>query len=81
VEEILAETCSNTLSDGRSDVLSESGGGGGGGDENYGDVEPKTARKIKETVHHLFSDSESGSAKQQDSNDKNEIYSATVSAT
>jgi hypothetical protein len=77
VEEILAETCSNTLSDGRSDMLSESGGG----DENYGDVEPKTARKIKETVHHLFSDSESGSAKQQDSNDKNEIYSATVSAT
>jgi len=44
--------------------------------ESYSDFEPEIARKIKKTVRHLSSDSESGSAEKQDSDDKSEIYAA-----
>jgi hypothetical protein len=60
------------LSDGPSDVLSESDDDVE--NESYSDFEPEIARKIKKTVCHLSSDSESQSAKLQDSNEKSEIY-------
>jgi hypothetical protein len=68
-EEILTETCFDMLSDGPSDVLSESDDDDVE-NESYGDFEPEIARKIKKTVCHLSSDS----AKLQDSNEKSEIY-------
>jgi hypothetical protein len=46
VEEILAETCADTLSDGSSNVLSDDDDS-----ESYSDFEPEIARKIKTTVH------------------------------
>jgi hypothetical protein len=59
----LAKTCDDTLSDGPSDELSESDRDDNVDNENYSDFEPDVARKL----HRLSSDSESGSAKQQDS--------------
>jgi hypothetical protein len=65
----------DTLSDGPSDVLSES-------DDDYDDdvdnksysgFEPEIARKMK-NVCHLAGDSESGSIKKQDNDDRSEIY-------
>jgi hypothetical protein len=56
-EEILAETYTGTLCDGRSDVLNVSGDDDNVGNESYGDCGPKTARKIKKTVHHLSTES------------------------
>jgi hypothetical protein len=65
VEEILAETCTDTLSRGLSNVLSESDDD----DENesYNDFEPDIAKKLK---------TERGSSEKQDSDNKNEIYAA-----
>jgi hypothetical protein len=44
--------------------------------ESYSDFEPEIARKIQKIVCHLSSDSESGSAEQQVSDDKSYMYSA-----
>jgi hypothetical protein len=60
-EEILAATCIDTLSDGPSDVLSESDDDDNVDKESYSDFEPEIASKIK--LCHLSSDSESGIAK------------------
>jgi hypothetical protein len=57
-------------------VLSESDDDDNVNNESYSDFEPERARKIKKIVHHLSSDSESGSAEKQDSDDKSEIYAA-----
>jgi hypothetical protein len=65
-EESLAETCNGTVSDGPSDVLSV----GDEDDDTYSNFGPETARKIKKNVHHLSSDTESRSAKQQGSDNK-----------
>jgi hypothetical protein len=70
----------SVLSDGPSDVLSECD------DDNvdsksYTDFESEIARKIKKTVHHLHTDSESGSAKKQDSDDKSMIYATEGTVT
>jgi hypothetical protein len=66
VEEILDETCTRTFHGSNDDDA----------DNESCDLEPEIARKINKTVCHLSSDSESGSAKQQDSSDKNDIYAA-----
>jgi hypothetical protein len=71
-EQILTKTCADAVSDGPRDVLSEND------DDNienkgYSDFEPKIARKINCT---MSSDSESGSAKQEDSNGKSDIFFA-----
>jgi hypothetical protein len=63
----LAKICTDILSDGASDVLSGSDSGGCDDDddvnnENYSDFKPEIARKMKETVRNLSSESESGSA-------------------
>jgi hypothetical protein len=60
VEEILAETCTDTLSGGPRDVLSESDDDNDDDNESYSDFEPGIARKMKRTAHHLSSDSEVG---------------------
>lgn len=44
--------------------------------ESDRDFGPEIARKVKETVRYLCSDLESWSAKQQDSDDKSDIYTA-----
>jgi hypothetical protein len=76
-EEILSETCADTLSDVPSDTFSDSDGEDDNVDnESDSDVEPETARKIKKTVRHLSSDSESGSVEQRDSSDVSDIYAS-----
>lgn len=65
MEKILVETCDHTLPDVSSAALS------GNNYENVdneseSDSGPEIARKTKKTVIHLPSDSESGTAKQQD---------------
>jgi hypothetical protein len=39
-----------------------------------GDFEPEIVRKIKKTVHHLSSDSESKCVKKYDSDNKSEVH-------
>jgi hypothetical protein len=56
----LAETCTDTLSDGPTDNNDDNVD-----IESYSDVESEIAVKIKTTVHHLSSESESGSAEKQ----------------
>jgi hypothetical protein len=59
------------------DVLSASNDDDQNADiESCSDIEPETTRKIKTTGCHLSTDSESGSAEKQDSDDKSEIYAA-----
>jgi hypothetical protein len=81
-EEILAESCADTLSDGPSDVLSESDDDYDDDDvdvdvdvdnKSYSGFEPEIARKMK-NVCHLAGYSESGSIKKQDNDDRSEIY-------
>jgi hypothetical protein len=56
-EEILVETCADTLSYRPSGKLSESGGDDDVDNESYSDFEPETAGKIKKSVRHLSGDS------------------------
>jgi hypothetical protein len=74
-EKSLAKTCTDTVSDGPSDVLRVSdyddddndGDDDDDDDETYSNFGPETVRKIKKNVHHLSSDSETRSAKQEGS--------------
>jgi hypothetical protein len=68
----LAESFADTLTDGPNDVLSESDDNVDS--ESYSDFEPEISRKIKKTMHHLSSDCECGTAEQQDSDDKSDMY-------
>jgi hypothetical protein len=58
-EEILVETCMDTLSDGASDMLSETDDDDDNVDSgSYGDFEPEIAMKVNKMAHHFRSDSE-----------------------
>jgi hypothetical protein len=50
----LAETCSDTLSDGSSDVLAECGDDDNVDSESYSDFDPEIAKKIKKTVPFVY---------------------------
>jgi hypothetical protein len=74
---MLDKICADTLSDGPSDLLGEGDNNDNVHNKNYTEFEFEITRKIKKTSCHLFSVSESGSAKKQDNNDKREIYAAS----
>jgi hypothetical protein len=74
VEEMLSETCDDSLPNEPSDVVSESDDDDSNDNESYSDFEPEITRKIIKPVCHLSSDSETGSAQKEDNNNRSEIH-------